>query len=409
MIIFGMIVMFAGIALLCIGWNSVPKNSKSLSSGALLAFGGTFVAIGRSPSRDMPNGSTAMVTVGIMLMVCGAALVYTMKKSSDAQKAVLKDRLLELGGTPLDRFFVECVLSSCNDFSLEKNVAKAKLLADKYKLAYPNGIEALYSEGLKAHEAVSQKLIFLDLSKQKDAEKVQYERLNLYSNLYGKDKPIAMLTDRMNELNRSADSLSQGADMLMRSTQQKERDWAAWGGTASGIAGAGAGIATALDIQAQNAQIRVQNEANMRAAMPAYMAVTGSASDNRKNAESIKHQIELVNEKLISDEPADEVFKKLEIITPSVEVSDIGAFKVTATITVPDALFIYDDVAAVMDGTIIAHVVEDGAEIGTANLVLPVNGVETKTGVSGMALSGAHKEKQQTVTFSEGPLWLIEK
>ena len=58
-----------------------------------------------------------------------------------------------------------------------------------------------------------------------------------------------MLTDRAAELRAEAKSQDQYAQMLMRSGQQKERDWALWGGVADGIAGFGAGVSTAIDLQ----------------------------------------------------------------------------------------------------------------------------------------------------------------
>lgn len=35
-----------------------------------------------------------------------------------------------IGGTNLDRFFIECVLSGCNNFSSKKNISKAELLLE---------------------------------------------------------------------------------------------------------------------------------------------------------------------------------------------------------------------------------------------------------------------------------------
>lgn len=283
------------------------------------------------------------------------------------------------------------------------------MLADKYSLSYPNGIQALYEKGLKAHESISGKIISDKLADLREKEQAEYKNLIRYASLYGKDKKIAMLTDRMNELRKEAASLDKSAEMLMRSTQQKERDWAIWGGIADGLAGPAAGIATAIDIQAQNAQIRAQNEANMRATIPAYMSVTSSASQNRANANAIEKEIQLVKEKLISDISSEKVFLMLRVISPTVEVSETGAFRVTATVETQKNLFIYDDVSAVADGTLIAHVFEDDREIGTATMVLPVNGVSSKTGLVGMALTGAHQDKKQTVTFTDGRLWLMEQ
>lgn len=397
--------LFIGSVIISIGWTSVPKKMDLLGSGALLILGGMFTALGEDPVSGVGMGA-----LGFGCMAVGVVLTFlSAKKASAQKKEAITEELLEIGGTNLDMFFVECVLSSCNNFRLEKNVARAKLLADKYSLSYLDGIQALYEKGLKAHESISGKIISEKLADLREKEQEEYNQLIRYSSFYGKDKKIAMLTDRMNELRSKASSLDKGAKMLMRSTQQRERDWAIWGGIADGLAGPAAGIATAIDIQTQNAQIRAQNEVNMRATMPAYMSVTSNASQNRTNANAIEKEIQLMKEKLISDISSEEVFAMLRVISPTVEVSETGAFKVTATVETLKKLFIFDDVPAVADGTLVAHVFEDDKEIGTVTMVLPVNGVSGKTGLIGMALSGAHQDKKQTVTFTKGRLWLMEK
>ena len=314
-----------------------------------------------------------------------------------------------IGGTNLDRFFIECVLSECDDFTKEKNIARAQLLAKKYNLTYPQGIPELYARGMKAHESISGKITEDKLSKIRAQEQEEFNRLNRYSEFYGRDKKIAMLTDRMRELRERADSLEKGASLLLRSTQQQERDWATWGGIANGIAGAGAGISTALEIQAQNAQIRAQNEANMRAAMPAYMSVTGNASQNRSNAAAIEKQIARMEEKLVAEISAREILPLLHVGNSTVDVSETGAFKVTATISVCQPLFIYGDVPAVVDGTLIAHVFDGENRIGTAKMVLPVDGVSDKAGIIGAGLSGAEPGKTYRVKYAPHKLWLMEK
>lgn len=314
-----------------------------------------------------------------------------------------------IGGTNLDRFFIECVLSGCQDFTKEKNVAKAQLLAEKYNLSYDTGIAELFAQGMKAHEQISGEIDNDRLSKLREAEKQEYDELNRYADLYGRNKKIAMLTNRMHELRENADALEKGAKMLIRSTQQREGDWATWGGVASGIAGVGAGVATALDIQAQNAQIRAQNEANMRAAIPAYMNVTGSAYKNRENADLIERQIGWMNEKLVSDMSAHEVMGLLEVINATIDVSETGAFKVTATVKPKTKLYIYGDVEAVADGTIIANIYDGTQKIGSAKMVLPVDGVCDAVGVVGMGLDGAKRFKEYTIEFAAHKMWLIEK
>lgn len=57
-----------------------------------------------------------------------------------------------IGGTLLDRFFVECTLGG-TDFDNEEDIAKAKEIAKKYNLSYPfSGIESLYLAALENHK-----------------------------------------------------------------------------------------------------------------------------------------------------------------------------------------------------------------------------------------------------------------
>ena len=348
----------------------------------------------------------------IIGMIIIAALIFNIirtQKTKAKEEEEKESLLLEIGGNKLDRFFVECVLASCNDFTMDKNIEKAKLLANKYSLSYPEGVQALYEQGLKAHEALSQQMLSDRLLALQKTEREEYYKLNRYSSLFGRDKRIAMLTDRMNELRKLSSDMQKNSDLLMRATIQKESDWAVWGGIADGLAGPGAGVATALDIQRKNSAIRRQNQANLQAAIPAYMSISNSISNNIANADRIEKEIQTVKEKLLSDVPASEVFEKLTITNPLVEVSESGAFRVSATVSVKEELHIFDDVPAIADGTIVAHVFEDEQEVGTANLVLPVNGVSDKTGLVGMGLSGAHQDKKQTLTFSAGRMWLMER
>ena len=394
MMVIGGLFLIVGLMITIVAWNGYPKDWTLIGGSACMYVGGILMIA--------PN----YAVLGTMMVIGGTCVtVYKLKGSFKRSK---KDRLEYIGGTPLDRFFVECVLSECNDFTKPKKIARAKLLADKYKLSYPEGIEQLYNEGYEAHAAVSERRESDALEALREAEQLEYTRSNRYAYYYGKEKKAAMLQDRMKELRNEAKSKAQAADMLMRSVTEQEQDWSVWGGIADGLAGPAAGISMAIDIQQQNAQVRARNEANSRAAMPYYMYITGSASKNRANADAIEKELSLLKEKLMGDLGAEDVLKLLSISNAVVEVSQTGAFRVSATVEPRKPLYIFGDVPATADGTIVAHVIEDGRDIGLANLVLPVNGVVGKIGIMGIGLSGADPTKKQKVVFSANNLWLQE-
>ena len=409
MIYLGMAILLVGVIMLCVGWSAGVKG-KLMGRGALLTVAGGCIGIGGGPSSDMPDGSPSMVLLGIVITVAVAVLfAVDYKKNAPANKERAQKQAEVIGATMLDRFFVECVLADANDFSKPKNKQRAQLLADKYKLAYPNGIEALYQQGLEGHKVVSQRLVLNQLEEKRAEERKEFQRLNKYSDLTGKDKRIAMLTDRATELRSKASSQDEYAQMLMRSGQQKERDWAIWGGAANGIAGFGAGVSTAVDIQLQNMQIRAENEQRRQAALPGYMFMTNSASGNRKNADAIMKEIESFRLKLVSEDSAEELMKKITFRNTDVLVSETGAAMVCTCASLDPDFKIFDDVPAIVDGTIIAKIY-DGKELcGTAQLVLPVYGLGQDIPLNGICIDCCQPGKTYTVKFTAKNLWAMEK
>ena len=405
----GMGALIVGCCMLVGGWQAGVKG-KLMGQGVLLIVAGTCIGIGGNPSRDMPNGSPGMVILGFLLIATiGAMFWQDHKKNAVVNKENAQKHAEVIGATMLDRFFVECVLAEANDFSKPKNKQRAQLLADKYNLKYPNGIEELYQQGLNGHKAVSQRFVLNRLEEKRAEEREEFNRLNKYSDLTGKAKRITMLTDRAAELREKAKSQDRYADMLMRSGQQKERDWATWGGIADGIAGFGAGVSTAVDLQLQNIQIRAENEKRRQAALPGYMFMTNSAQGNRSNANAIMQEIEDFKLKLVSDESAADLMQKISFTNTDVLVSETGAAMVCTCASLDPDFKIFDDVPAVVDGTIIAKIYDGNQLCGTAQLVLPIYGLGQNIPLNGICVDCCHPGKRYTAKFTAKNLWAMEK
>ena len=405
----GMSAIIIGSFMLVGGWQSGVKG-KLMGQGLILFIAGTCIGIGGNPARDMPNGSPGMVALGFMGIVAVISMfVFDSKKNAVAKKETAQKQAEVIGATMLDRFFVECVLAEADDFSKPKNKQRAQLLADKYNLKYPNGIEELYKQGVSEHKAVSQRFVFNKLEEKRAEEREEFERLNKYSDLTGKAKRISMLSDRAAELRKEAKSQDQYANMLMRSGQQKERDWATWGGIADGIAGFGAGVSTAADIQMQNMQIRAENEKRRQAALPGYMFMTNSAQGNRKNADEIMKEIENFKLKLIAEESSAELLEKISFSNTDVLVSETGAAMVCTSASLDPEFRIFDDVPAVVDGTIIAKIYDGEQLCGTAQMVLPIYGLGQNIPLNGICIDCCKPGKSYTAKFTAKNLWAMEK
>lgn len=404
----GMGALLIGCFMLAIGWQSGVKG-KVMGQGLILIIAGACIGIGGNPASDMPNGSPGMVTIGFLgIIYVIAKIVLDHKKNAAANQEAAQKQAEMIGATMLDRFFVECVLAEADDFTKPKNKQRAQLLADKYNLTYPNGIEALYEQALNAHKVVSQRFVLNRLEEKRTEERKEFERLNKYSNLIGKDKRIAMLTDRAAELRKEAKNQDEYAQMLMRSGQQKERDWATWGGIADGIAGFGAGVSTAVDIQMQNIQIRAENEKRRQAALPGYMFMTNSAQGNRRNADAIMKEIENFKLKLVSEESSAELMEKISFNHTDVLVSETGAAMVCTCASLDPNFKIFDDVPAIVDGTIIAKIYDGDQLCGTAQLVLPMYGLGQDIPLNGICIDCCQPGKTYTAKFSPKKLWAME-
>jgi len=406
----GMAALIVGVVVIAFGWQAGVKWNI-IGKGAALTAAGGMIGIGGNPAKDMPNGSPMMVTLGFLIIaLLIGSLILSHKKNAVANKEAAQKRAEIIGASMLDRFFVECVLSECDDLTKEKNRQRAKLLADKYNLKYPDGIEKLFSDGMEAHKAVSRRFVLNKLEERRAEEREEFERLNKYSDLTGKAKRIAMLTDRAAELRAKAKSQKQYAEMLMRSGQQKEHDWATWGGIANGLGGLGAGISTAAEMQIQNMQIRAENEQRRQAALPGYMFMTNSASGNLSNADAIMKEIEDFKTKLISEEyTAQELMKHIGFSHTDVLVSDTGAAMVATSASLDKNFMIFDDVPAVVDGTIIAKIYDGDRLCGTAQLVLPIYGLGQNITLNGICIDCCEPGKTYTAKFTAKNLWAMEK
>ena len=335
--------------------------------------------------------------------------VYYLRKAEENPQII--------GGTNLDRFFVECVLNDFTDFDRQINIKHAEVIADKYNLNYKDGIQTLFEKAKKEHLKLSQSINDLEnakqLEKKRSEERKQYNELTKYAQLVGKEKRIKMLTDKKKQKEKQASEMQHMAEIVKSSVTQKEHDWASIGGAASAIGGAGLGAAMAVDAQIKNTQIRAQNEANLQAVSPLSNSYMHQSVELSFEAKKIQEEINRFEVKLEGDLSNEEVFKHLQIRNKKIQVSDTGAFTVTASVKLKDDLMIYGDTPAFADGTLEAHVInEQNAEIGSAYLVFPENGISSTsstTELTGMALSGAKEGEKYSIVIKPYHLWSVEQ
>ena len=344
-----------------------------------------------------------IIVFGVIILV--AAIYYYKDKAESREKA---DNTI--GGSSLDRFFIECVLAECVDFSLQKNVEKAKLLAQKYGLKFPNGIETLFLDGFETHKRCASNYNTLSIASKRTEMVDLLKELTKYAELTGRDKPIRMLSDEYQKQLAEEKKAADAAKYLLTSTQQKTINSGIVGGAMEAIGGLGAGVMAAASTEIDNARIKEENKIRMKAALESdlYNYLTNKAYSG--SSDQIKSQLNTIKEKRCEETNADNILSALTIETIDLSLVDDGSVTLEAEVTQKEELFLYGDVPGYADGTILARIKENDREIGAMKLVLPTYGTKkSPVRLRGLLLGEAKQGNKYTVTYAPYKLWLMEK
>ena len=350
----------------------------------------------------------ALLVPGVLIFLW-AAITSNKKISAIEKEKANKEAKEAAERQAKEQFYLECVKNGIEDFSSPKNRQRGQLLAEKYNLPNDKTFEELYKEGQELNNRTNEQARQKKLNEMRQNERKEFDKLNRYANLQGKDKRIAMLSDKANALLEKAGAQKDSANYLMSAGVQKESSWATLGGAASGIAGPAAGVATAMDVQRKNAEIRQSNQAYLNGALPGIMGLSSRAEENIDRANRIDREIENFKLKLMSDEPADELMKNVTFVGTKVYVSETGAVTVSTKASLDPNFMIFGDVPAVVDGTICADVYDGSRCCASVNLVLPLYGIGQNVRLKGMSLDGGEPGKEYSVKFSATNLCALEK
>ena len=190
---------------------------------------------------------------------------------------------------------------------------------------------------------------------------------------------------------------------------QKEKDWALMGGLASGLAGGAAGLATALDTQIQNAEIRAQNEQYIKRMAPAIMNMSDLSSDARKKAANLNARIEETKLKLVAEIDGNEIMKCISFSDTKVSISKTGAFSIDTKAQASNIPDVLGGRRSVIDGTIAVNMCQNNRNVGSALLVLPLDGLyKSSVSLKGICCCDADPAADYELHYSPYKLWIME-
>ena len=370
------IIIFGGICLLV---GLIGRNDKDMHAlFTFLIFGGAFIAL-----------------VGLIATI----MERPMQKQLDKQEEQEKRR----------QFYLKCKSEKVTSLSTPIERQKAELIANALGINMSKTtIDELYVTSKKMCDETDAKEQRERLTKQRSEEREDEILFSRYSQCVGRDKRVTMLSDLAKENREISDKYYKGAGTMATMGQQKEKNWALNGGLVSGLAGGAAGLAAAANTQIRNAEIRAQNERNRAMVAPTVMDMLTESTNAKKRAEAYEKDIINAKTKVVFDISEVDIWNRITMNDVDVAISETGAFliNVTANVSTP-----FDDIegrCVVIDGTIEAALYQDNQKKGTAMLVLPMYGMITGAGLTGMCCGNADASKEYEVSFQPHKLWVME-
>lgn len=315
-----------------------------------------------------------------------------------------------------EQFYKECKKAKINNVTDAANIARLQLVAKKCEIV--GGSDKLIAMYRLGQEQIEAAKITAQAEKAKAEETVLEKESKRYISYVGREKTIKMLKDelapyreQLAECKRGYDIIRDGTQAIYDANKQKEHDWALHGGIASGLAGGAAGLATAIDVQNKNAQIRSYNDALLRQSVQMEFALENQRREMERelqeNVDWYKEQIKAQEMKLVGELPENEL---LELLMPraTVRVSSSGAARITVKMKATKGLKIFDSVSAVVDGTVKVHLLHEGKKVGYAYATLPMHGAVNDCSIKTVCVNPKVKAEKYSVEFEPYHLWAIE-
>ncbi len=263
------------------------------------------------------------------------------------------------------------------------------------------------------------------LQRIKKAENERFNELNKYSQHYGLDKRIAIITDErdiIKKLLRNAKFQKSQAEVALseakkvQKQQGRQGDWALRSGAATALFGpvVGAGVAlqtihdnnSNLEIKGMLMNGKIKNTQNKQEALN---AIIREIANLEKQISDYDREIEETKQKLVANTSKSDVFNSLKITYKKTSVSETGAITVTAFAELKEDISVFGEIPTIIDGSLNAKLYQNSHLVGEAYMVLPKGGIGEKVKLEGICLNRLNNGIPYEVKIEPNQLWYMEK
>ena len=349
---------------------------------------------------------------------CSEMYLKGQEEQNNALASVLYSKCRDAG--------ISRITSAADKESIKLLIENEKLKIEESKIFDMFYIGKTNIENAEKAKREQEKKKRIDIQRIKDCQKEK--ELQIYIDLYGREKTIQMCKDKAieyrkqeAELRKSIEDLNKSANNLYNMSKERESSWGLHGGIASAIAGPVAGAMAASEIQRNNA---AKNARNAQLGTSLAMFTLDAERRIREEIDSAVASAKTWEKRaakapnlLMQEFPAEKLLAHLDPQVYSLKVLETGSIEIEVK-TLRSELLIFDTVNAVVDGTFLAvfykkelQAGKEEQKIGEAFFTLPYNGSNNGTILSSICCASNEKipEQRLTVRFKPHRLWAIEK
>lgn len=431
--IYFLLIMFGGAILfaICKGLiDGMGFKNFSIAVGVITAIVGVCFFL----SGNTLVGGIIISVVLLITIICFVMGSKAAKEAEEQRKINEINRKEEQKKRNLRRFYEQLKKAGIDKLETESQRQRAILYAKEYEID-ESDIESVIKgqiDSIKAEKdaekarIAKEKTDKLEKAKsdkyKKDA--AEQQKMKTPYPYFGQEKRIAVWQEKLDEVNavisgleqeikRWGDAINNASDSrTVREMVKPKVDPYIAGGIGSAIGGAGAGMMAALDAQKENEKIERENEENIKLL---FEGVTNflklKQQKEAERSEQLKFRWEYEDKiKEIKLKLVDEI--KIENPMDLLKIHDVKVTqkKFKMDLSLKDHALIFGDVNAVIDGAFWAHIYQDKEYIGSVRIILPYDGVDTKTSKISVDTSlGINPKKECYIEYEAEKLWFIER
>lgn len=384
-----------------------PRRAKYLLPSISMCIGSMIMGITATDSNSNEG------TFGYFLMFLGIigfilCKVYNTKIKNEEERQIEQQRLKETQIKNKAEFEEKCqnIYKQCAKNNIrsidDKNIHSLMIVAKMYNIFDEETAKEYFYEGEKIVLKENRDKQMQEIRELREEDEEKYNQQYEEAHLFGKEKYTKELKKELNEalgqiqyyeLLKSMDNYQINSKPVTRSSSVA--------GVVSGLFGTAAGVATAINVENKNAQIKANHERRAAQGRKDLGEHTQNQDKYKNKVSQLEKKLKKIEDLLIDDSDMDSKFKMLKITNLKATVLKSGNVKVKGKVKQIEDAFIIER-PALLDGSLKINVYNsDGNLIGNGYYTAYGTDPDGYTGFECVPYNVSEKDKKEKVNTME--------